>query len=84
MKKLLTAISVCAVSLTLHAQQTKDPAMDTFIDRLMGQMTLEEKIGQMNLPSDGDIITGLAENSDIAEKIKKRSCRRYVQYQGSR
>ncbi len=71
MKKLLTAISVCVVSLTLHAQQANDPAMDTFIDRLMGQMTLEEKIGQMNLPSDGDIITGLAENSDITEKIKK-------------
>ena len=32
--------------------------MDAFIDDLMGQMTLEEKIGQLNLPFTGEIITG--------------------------
>ncbi len=45
--------------------------MDRFIDDLMGKMTIEEKIGQLNLPGSGDIVTGQAKNSDIAGKIKK-------------
>ncbi|WP_228491975.1 beta-glucosidase BglX [Prolixibacter sp. NT017] len=44
--------------------------MDRKIDGLMKQMTLEEKIGQLNLPGAGDITTGEATNSDIASKIK--------------
>jgi beta-glucosidase len=34
-------------------------------------MTLEEKIGQLNLPGSGDIVTGQASNSDIGKKIKE-------------
>ncbi|MDX1912549.1 MAG: glycoside hydrolase family 3 N-terminal domain-containing protein, partial [Saprospiraceae bacterium] len=34
-------------------------------------MTLEEKIGQLNLPSAGAFVTGEAESSDIAKKIEK-------------
>jgi beta-glucosidase len=45
--------------------------MKSFIDNLMQKMTLEEKIGQLNLPGSGDIVTGQASNSDIAGKIKK-------------
>ncbi|MND76842.1 Periplasmic beta-glucosidase precursor [compost metagenome] len=71
MNKFLTAIIVCATAFSVQAQQVKDPKMVSFIDKLMSQMTLEEKIGQLNLPSEGDIITGLAKNSNIAEKIKK-------------
>ena len=33
-------------------------------------MTLDEKIGQLNLPGSGDIVTGQASNSDIGKKIK--------------
>lgn len=51
--------------------QGKDPKMDKFINDLMSKMTLEEKIGQLNLPSSGDITTGQAKSSNIAEKIKK-------------
>lgn len=47
-----------------------DAEMDKFIDDLMGKMTLEEKIGQLNLPSSGDITTGQVQSSNIAEKIK--------------
>lgn len=71
MNKFLTAIIVFATAFSVQAQQVKDPKMVSFIDKLMSQMTLEEKIGQLNLPSEGDIITGLAKNSNIAEKIKK-------------
>ena len=34
-------------------------------------MTLEEKIGQLNLPVTGEITTGQAKSSDIAAKIKR-------------
>lgn len=42
-----------------------------FIDSLMNKMTLEEKLGQLNLPTAGDFTTGEAESSDIGEKIKE-------------
>ena len=38
--------------------------MDRFIDQLMKKMTLEEKIGQLNLPVTGEITTGQAKSSD--------------------
>jgi len=44
--------------------------MNAFIDNLMKEMTLAEKLGQLNLPGAGDITTGQASNSDIAESIK--------------
>ena len=39
-------------------------------DSVMALMTLEEKIGQLNLPAAGDFTTGQASSSNIAEKIK--------------
>ncbi|MFB6318819.1 beta-glucosidase BglX [Saccharicrinis sp. FJH54] len=45
-------------------------AMDVTIEALMVKMTIEEKIGQLNLPGAGDITTGQAASSDIAQKIK--------------
>lgn len=48
-----------------------DPVMDQFLDRLMAQMTLQEKIGQLNLPSAGDFTTGQAQSSDIGKKIRE-------------
>lgn len=71
MKKALTIFFMCMAISALEAQRSKDPKMDGFINNLMSKMTLEEKLGQLNLPSEGDIITGLAKNSNIAEKIKK-------------
>ncbi|MEO8771096.1 MAG: beta-glucosidase BglX [Ferruginibacter sp.] len=53
--------------------QTTDAKMKTFIDALMKKMTLDEKIGQLNLPGAGDIVTGQASNSDIGKKIKEGS-----------
>src|SRR5688572_33305217 len=51
--------------------QTQDAKMKPFIDALMKKMTLEEKIGQLNLPGSGDITTGQASSSDIAKKIRE-------------
>jgi beta-glucosidase len=55
----------------LNAQNTKDPKMNAFVDGLMKKMTLEEKIGQLNLPGSGDIVTGQAKSSDIGKKIRE-------------
>ena len=70
MKKLCLLVFSCAL-MSANAQQSLDLKMDKFISDLMNKMTLEEKVGQMNLPSEGDIITGLSKNSNIGVKIKK-------------
>ena len=42
-----------------------------FIDGLLGQMTLQEKIGQLNLVTPGgETLTGTVVNTDVAEKIR--------------
>jgi len=71
MRKFVSMLLVVVTGFAAYAQQQKDPRMDAFIDGLMAKMTLEEKLGQLNLPSEGDIITGLGSNSNIAAKIRK-------------
>src|SRR5678815_4463378 len=51
--------------------QTQDAKMKAYVDALMKKMTLDEKLGQLNLPGSGDIVTGQASNSDIGKKIKE-------------
>jgi len=70
MKKISLLFFVSLLSVTVSFSQA-DPKMKSFIDALMKKMTLEEKIGQLNLPSSGDITTGQAKSSDIAKKIRE-------------
>jgi beta-glucosidase len=42
-----------------------------FVTELMAKMTLDEKIGQLNLPTSGDITTGAANSSDVAKNIEE-------------
>ncbi len=49
----------------------QEAKMHAFVKTLLGRMTLDEKIGQLNLPGAGDITTGQAGNSDIAKKIEE-------------
>lgn len=51
---------------------TKAQTQETIplVEELLKKMTLDEKIGQLNLPGSGDVITGQAKNSDIAKKIE--------------
>jgi beta-glucosidase len=68
-------IIIClAFSIVLFSQcksMDKKTEKEIFIEKLMKQMTLEEKLGQMNLLPTGDITTGQLESSDIAIKIKE-------------
>ena len=70
-KKLSLLILLFSAGLMNVAAQKSPQDMDRFIDVLMKKMTLEEKIGQLNLPVTGEITTGQAKSSDIAAKIKK-------------
>jgi len=53
-----------------YAQGNKDAKMHQFINTLMSKMTLEEKLGQLNLPASSDFVTGAVSSSDIADKVK--------------
>ena len=44
---------------------------DVFVSDLISKMTLSEKLGQLNLPTAGDITTGQANSSDIGKKIEE-------------
>lgn len=44
---------------------------DIFVTNLMAKMTLEEKLGQLNLPTSGDITTGQANSSNVAKNIEQ-------------
>jgi beta-glucosidase len=69
-RKILIAVMVIT-TLQVNAQQGTDAKMKTFVDALMKKMTLQEKIGQLNLPGAGDITTGQASSSDIAKNIRE-------------
>lgn len=58
----------------MHSVAQTDAKMKTFIDNLMKKMTLDEKIGQLNLLTPGGgIATGAVVNSDVESKIKSGS-----------
>jgi len=66
----LTAFVLNASAQTKKPVSAEEAKMNTFINNLMAKMTVDEKIGQLNLPSSGDITTGQANSSDIGKKIK--------------
>ena len=67
-KSLLMVLTVAFAAMSTYA--TDQAKMNQFIDELMGKMTLQEKIGQLNLPVTGDIITGSTVSGDVVGKIK--------------
>ncbi len=71
MMRIKSMLITMAVALgALSAQAVDQAKMDQFINDLMGKMTLQEKIGQLNLPVTGDIITGSSVSGDVVGKIK--------------
>ncbi len=72
--KLRSAVICVMMALfLLSACQTKKQnstaGIDARVDSVLQLMTLEEKVGQLNLPSAGAFTTGAVESSDIAKKI---------------
>ncbi|NCT93001.1 MAG: beta-glucosidase BglX [Chitinophagaceae bacterium] len=71
MYKQLVAIALIGLIQPLWAQQ-RDAAMKPFIDQLMKKMTLEEKIGQLNLLTPGGgVATGEVVSKDVEQKIRE-------------
>ncbi len=66
----ITLLTIILFQLSAGAQTFSDPQMKTFIDALLKKMTLEEKIGQLNLPSVGFDVTGPIVSQGVEEKIK--------------
>jgi beta-glucosidase len=65
---LFLVILTCAQALSA---QDKTSAMNTFVSNLMKKMTLDEKIGQLNLVTPGGAVTGAVVSKDVDEKIRK-------------
>ena len=67
--KTLLLYVLLLVQLSVAAQ---DPKMNAYINNLMGKMTLEEKIGQLNLVTPGGgILTGAVVSQGVEENIRK-------------
>ncbi len=63
---------LATIALTLQVQaQNKDAKMAAFVSSLMAKMTLDEKIGQLNLLTPGGgVATGAVVSGDVEGKIK--------------
>jgi len=76
MKRLLLLVTVALSVIMSFAAKNKKKAqqplkpMNEFVTELMGKMTVQEKIGQLNLLPSGDIQTGVSENSSVSEAIR--------------
>lgn len=66
----LLVFSLFGYSQKKNTKTTIKPKAE-FVAELLSKMTLEEKLGQLNLPTSGDITTGQANSSDVAKKIEQ-------------
>src|SRR5450432_2451908 len=68
MKNVLTILLALIISGLVRAQDAK---MDAFVSNLMSRMTIDEKIGQLNLVTPGGAVTGSVVSKDVDDKIRK-------------
>ena len=68
--KIIVTLTLAVCALCAPAANKDEAEMNRFIDKLMSRMTLREKLGQLNLPVTGTIVTGQAKSSDVAGKIR--------------
>ena len=68
---LLIGFSLFGYSQKRTANSTqKIKPKNEFVAELLAKMTIDEKIGQLNLPTSGDISTGQASSSNVAKNIE--------------
>ncbi len=67
-----------------HPADTTDADMDRFVDDLLGKMTVEEKLGQLNLLTTGEITTGTAKSTDVGRQIAAGRCGAILNAKGVR
>ena len=69
MKAIRNTIMALAAGMMTVPAAAQTYGMDKFVDDLMSRMTLQEKIGQLNLQVAGDITTGQAQDTQVAGLI---------------
>ncbi|MBL0301914.1 MAG: beta-glucosidase BglX [Cytophagaceae bacterium] len=57
------------LTLVLGGAKAQNTKRDAFVKNLMAKMTIEEKIGQLNLLTGGEATTGTAVSTDVESKI---------------
>lgn len=71
-KALLPSVCLALMCSCGHSGNDPDSRMDSFIDELMGRMTLEQKLGQMNLVTGGDMVTGHVMTNELEQMIRRQ------------
>ncbi|MCC8408460.1 beta-glucosidase BglX [Mucilaginibacter sp. UR6-1] len=72
LSKIVIASCLVLTGFGASAQKAaRDAKMDAYINKLMAKMTLDEKIGQLNLPSIGFDVTGPILSQGVEGKIEK-------------
>jgi len=70
-KCLIAFLIICSFTANAQSQTQSDSyRMNDFINNLMKKMTLEEKIGQLNLLTPGGTVTGSVVSKDVDDKIR--------------
>lgn len=69
-KLIATAMFLMAVFCITATAQVDEKKMNRFIDKLMSQMTLQEKIGQLNLVEGEDVVSGGKEKAAYVQMVK--------------
>lgn len=64
-------LSSSMASAAIPPTKAEQEKMDKFITELMSRMTLDEKLGQLNLPPSDDIVTGQTINSNIGAAVAR-------------
>ena len=68
---ILASLTSAPAIAQLNKKNQQEGVMNQYITSLMAKMTLEEKIGQLNLPSIGFDVTGPVLSQGVEEKIRK-------------
>lgn len=63
------ALAMLGAAACSDSKGSGNAEMDAFVNDLLGKMTLEEKLGQLNLPASDDIVTGQAKKSNIGAAV---------------
>ena len=81
---LLSALCVLLLSSCSSSLKEGDKEMDQYITNLMGKMTLHEKLGQLNLPSGGDLVTGNVNSEELEGLVRNQEIGGFFNVKGIR
>src|SRR5690348_10097132 len=70
-RKFITILLLSTSFFYAYSQSFNSANKTTFINNLMSKMTIDEKIGQLNLVTPGGAVTGAVVSKDVDDKIRK-------------